>query len=127
MCDTTECQAAKIQECRAEFYCYVSFRPARSGERKSSATSKMMYGAGSQLFIAEHRGCVQPDQLEDCQELASGAKAKNRVIGGGFDNLNANEDGHSRWSIVRCCRDSWCNTDQVSHKITLGHIFIYKL
>ena len=122
MCDTAECQAANEQECKAEFYCYVSFRPARPSERKSSGTSNMMYGAGSQLYIAQHRGCVQPDQLEGCQDQV---KNGGGIASGGFGNLNADEDGHSRLPVVRCCRDNWCNIDQVSYSIPSHYPLLY--
>ncbi|VDK33526.1 unnamed protein product [Taenia asiatica] len=111
-CDTAECRAAKMSECTAEFYCYVSFRLAKLSERKTSATLKM-YGAGSQLFVAEHRGCVPPDQLEMCQEhAAAGGDGGSSVVSGGFGNLNVDEEGRARPPVVRCCRDNWCNIGQ---------------
>nr|CDS17570.1 hypothetical protein EgrG_001032800 [Echinococcus granulosus] len=107
-CDTAECRAAKMSECRAKFYCYVSFRLAKLSERKTSATLKM-YGAGSRLFIAEHRGCVPPEQLEMCHEHAAGG---GDGVSGGFDNLNVDEESLALPSVVRCCRDNWCNIGQ---------------
>ncbi|KAL5109659.1 hypothetical protein TcWFU_000231 [Taenia crassiceps] len=111
-CDTAECRVAKMSECRAKFYCYVSFRLAKLSERKTSATLRM-YGAGSQLFIAEHRGCVPPDRLEMCHEhAAGGGDGDGGVISGGFGNLNIDEEGRARPPVVRCCRDNWCNINQ---------------
>lgn len=104
-----------MSECKADFYCYVSFRPAKLSERKTSATLKM-FGAGSQLFIAEHRGCVPPDQLEMCHgHAANGGDGGGDVVSGGFGNLNIDGEGRPRPSVVRCCRDNWCNIGQVSN------------
>ncbi len=109
-CDSPECLAAGQKECKAEFYCYVSFRPAKADERKAAASKLLAHGAGSQLFIADHRGCATAaSQFELCNEHGSGSPASS---GGGFGNLNGGDDKPR--PVVRCCRDNWCNIGQVS-------------
>ncbi|VDD81086.1 unnamed protein product [Mesocestoides corti] len=102
-CDSVECQAAGKVECKAEFYCYVSFRPAEPGERKPSATSKAVYGFGSRLFIAEHRGCVAKTQINVCDE-----HGESRGVG---SSSGEEVDGSAR-QVIRCCRNNWCNMGQ---------------
>ncbi|VDM35086.1 unnamed protein product [Hydatigera taeniaeformis] len=69
-----------------------------------------MYGAGSQLFIAEHRGCVPPDRLQMCHEpAAGGSDSGSGVIKGGFGNLYVDGDGRAQQPVVHCCSDNWCN------------------
>ncbi|VDL15798.1 unnamed protein product, partial [Hymenolepis diminuta] len=106
-CDTAECRAANVTECKADFYCYVSFRPARPSEQKPS-NSKTIYGAGSRLFIAEQRGCASHEQMDLCMN------PRNNVFngGGGFGDLNS-DDG-SRSTIIRCCSDNYC---EISRKL----------
>ncbi|KAM7538153.1 hypothetical protein Aperf_G00000066198 [Anoplocephala perfoliata] len=105
-CDTPGCRAANVTECKAEFYCYVSFRPAKPSEEKPP-NSKSMHGAGSKLFIAEQRGCASHDQLDLCTNPRSNFNGV-----GSFGNLNFDEDGRSRSTIVRCCSDNYCEISQ---------------
>nr|CDS27892.1 conserved hypothetical protein [Hymenolepis microstoma] len=100
-CDTTECRVANVTECKAEFYCYVSFRPARPTEQKP-LSSKAMYGPGSKLFIAEQRGCASHEQMDLCMN------PRNNV----FNGEDINSDGDSRSTIIRCCSDNYCEISQ---------------
>lgn len=130
-CDSPECQKAGRTECRADLFCYVSFRPAQAEELKVSASTMLGHGAGSQLFIAQHRGCATTanHKLEACSEIARGSGGSVGTAGsgggggggGGFRNLNDEAAGVPRGSaeeqksVVRCCRENWCNTGQVRH------------
>uniref|UniRef100_A0A0V0J8W6 Uncharacterized protein n=1 Tax=Schistocephalus solidus TaxID=70667 RepID=A0A0V0J8W6_SCHSO len=114
-CDSQSCQDLGATECRAEFYCYVSFRAAQHGNRtqqQQHRSSVETLAAASlfdsslpedggvwastkprptkQYYEAVNRGCVASSQLDIC-------------IG------TAHDEGENGL-LIRCCKDSWCNT-----------------
>ncbi|KAF5401880.1 hypothetical protein PHET_04976 [Paragonimus heterotremus] len=93
-CDTVECQAAGLRECKAEFYCYTVFQ-ASTIRMDSSKVPARLTDVQRTRSVVVSRGCVANGFMEMC------AKPTNRITPLHISRLR-----------TQCCRDAWCNTGE---------------
>ncbi|KER29205.1 hypothetical protein T265_04136 [Opisthorchis viverrini] len=95
-CDTVECQAAGMHECKAEFYCYTVFKIS------STVNEGSRIGDDSPAAVATHeltqtvagRGCVTNDYMDMCARPPYRTHSNPAML------------------MTKCCRDAWCNADK---------------
>ncbi|KAF7261592.1 hypothetical protein EG68_01022 [Paragonimus skrjabini miyazakii] len=93
-CDTVECQAAGLRECKAEFYCYTVFQVSTI-RMDSPKIPAGLTDAQRTRSVVVSRGCVANGFMDMC------AKLTNRIASSHISRLR-----------TQCCRDAWCNTGE---------------
>ncbi|KAA3673550.1 uncharacterized protein DEA37_0007434, partial [Paragonimus westermani] len=93
-CDTVECQATGVRECKAEFYCYTVFQ-APTVRADSPNVPAGFTDTQRTRSVVLSRGCVANGFMDMC------AKPTSRIPSPHISRLR-----------TQCCRDAWCNTGE---------------
>ncbi|TGZ65729.1 hypothetical protein CRM22_005734 [Opisthorchis felineus] len=100
-CDTVECQAAGMHECKAEFYCYTVFKISSTVNEGSQIDSDSPAAVATHELTqtAAGRGCVTNDYMDMCARPPYRAHSNPATL------------------MTKCCRDAWCNSDKNSNQL----------